>query len=103
MNLHFFANSPLHFADSLKIHPIYQPDEERRASLFSVLLVCVFVLCAPVAVYTVFVLYFGNAIPKIDVGFQEDNLAGVAIAAGATSILYFRTLILRLVYLQERI
>lgn len=86
MNLRFFANSPLHFADNLKIHPIYQPDEERRARLFSVLLVCVFVLCAPVAVYAISVLYFGNAIPKIDLGFQEDNLTGVAIAAGATSI-----------------
>jgi signal transduction histidine kinase len=77
----------IHLADSLKIHAVYQPDEERRASLFSVLLVAVLALCAPVSIYALAVIYFGDAVPRIDAGFHTNNLTGIAVAASSMSLL----------------
>ncbi|MGA7606129.1 MAG: PAS domain-containing sensor histidine kinase [Anaerolineales bacterium] len=75
--------------DKVKVHPVYEPDEDRRRSLFSVLLVAILVLCVPVFFYTILEIYFGNAMPKIDLGFETDSLKQLAIATGSMSVLAF--------------
>ena len=79
----------IYLTDKVKVHPVYEPDEDRRRSLFSVLLVAILVLCVPVFFYTILEIYFGNAIPKIDLGFETDSLKQLAIATGSMSVLAF--------------